>query len=58
MLRQLQKELYETLLKQGHVTRSLEILASLIEERSNNDIEKLHDMITYGACALQSFAYD
>lgn len=45
-------------MKQGHVARSLEILASLIEERSNSEVEKLHDLVTYGACALQSHAYD
>ena len=52
ILRQLKKELYETLLKQGHVDRSLEILASLIEELFSNDVEKLHYMNTYASCAL------
>ena len=58
VLRQLKKDLYETLLKQGHVERSLEILAGLIEELANNEVQKLHFMNTYGACALQSHAYN
>ena len=51
-LKQLRTIHYQTLYRQGHILKSMEIMASLASEMQD-DLEKLHHMDTYATYGLE-----